>query len=244
MLSNLVEEAANNPGTAINVNLLGAPTNRRGFVQAFGNGGQAAYALTDNTQTEWGIGTVQAGSPNVLARTTVLGNTAGTTARLNFTGACRVYNEVPAERQVVLDATGKLPASAIPLKLSTASGVWGTPFDLNVAETDIVTLPIPNGTRVLWGGVSIRANNLDVPTVMTGPVLIRQGAAELTRSDAAVAAAGGAAQFCNAVGSFAFSNPAGGGWVGCSLVFRAKKVDAVGPFNLISLHCSATFAAG
>jgi hypothetical protein len=244
MLSNLVEEAVNNPGTAINVPLLGAPTNRRGFVQAFGNGASAFYVLTDNSQSEWGVGTVQAGSPNVLARTTVLGNSAGTTARLNFIGACRVYNELPAERQVMLDGAGKLPASAIPLKLSTASGVWGTPFDMSTAETDVVSLPIPNGTRVLWGGVSIRANNLDVPTVMTGPVVVRQGAAELTRSDAAVAAAGGAAQFCNAVGAFAFTSPTTAGWIGCSLVFRAKKVDAVGPFNLISLHCSAVFAAG
>jgi hypothetical protein len=244
MLADLVEETANNPGNGLTVNLLGALANRRGFVQAFGNGATAFYALTDGVNTEYGIGTVQAGTPNVLSRTTVLGNTAGTTARINFTGACRVYNGLPSARQPILDSAGKLPPASIPLKLSTAAGVWGTPFDLNVAETDIVTLPIPSGTRVLWGGVSIRANNLDVPTVMAGPVLVRQGAVELTRSDAAVAAAGGAAQFCNAVGSFAFSTSATAGWVGCSLVFRAKKVDAVGPFNLISLHCSATFAAG
>jgi hypothetical protein len=244
MLSNLVEEAANNPGTDVTINLLGAPANRRGFVQAFGNGASAFYILTDGSQSEWGVGTVQTGSPNKLGRTTVLGNTAGTTARLNFTGACRVFNELPAERQVMLDGTGKLPASAIPLKLSTASGVWGTPFDMSTAETDVVSLPIPAGTRVLWGGVSIRASNADVPTVMTGPVVVRQGASELIRSDAAVAAAGGGVQFCNAVGAFAFTAPTTAGWTGCNLVFRAKKVDAVGPFNLISLHCSAVFAAG
>ncbi|HEY0185685.1 MAG TPA: hypothetical protein VGC09_23020, partial [Rhodopila sp.] len=44
--------------------------------------------------------------PNTLTRGTVLGNSAGTTARLNFTGATKVFNDIPAERSVYADGTG------------------------------------------------------------------------------------------------------------------------------------------
>lgn len=99
MLSNLVEETANNPGTSTDVNLGGAPTGRRTFAQEFSNGDLVLYGITDGSSThEAGIGTFVAGSPNVLQRTTVLWNSAGTTARLNFPGACRVYNEVPSQQ--------------------------------------------------------------------------------------------------------------------------------------------------
>lgn len=112
MLADLVEESANNPGNGLEVSLLGAMANRRGFVGAFGNGARVYYALSDDTQTEWGVGTVRAASPNRLERTEVLGNTAGTTARLNFTGACRVYNEVPADRFPWLGLGGFLSLKA------------------------------------------------------------------------------------------------------------------------------------
>jgi hypothetical protein len=141
LLKNLVEETANNPGSGLPVSLLGALTNRTSFVQAFGNGGQCFYALTDGLQTEWGIGTVTAASPNVLSRDTVLGNTAGTTARLNFTGAVRVYNEAPAERLALTDivSRGTLFGQAS----------WGGNYNLTEAGLTIdgSRIVIPAGAR-------------------------------------------------------------------------------------------------
>lgn len=98
MLDNMVQESASNPGTAATINLAGAATGRRGFVAAFGGGAIVDYTMDDGTQWEYGIGTITAGSPNTLTRTTVLQNSAGTTSRLNFTGTVRVYNALSMSR--------------------------------------------------------------------------------------------------------------------------------------------------
>lgn len=103
MLRNFVLETANAPGTSATVNLAGAATGRRSFAAAFATGTVAHYFMDDGTQAEWGRGTVTFGSPTTLSRDTVIGNTAGTTARLNFTGSVRVYNEAYAESLMVSD---------------------------------------------------------------------------------------------------------------------------------------------
>jgi len=107
MLNNFVLETCNAPGTASTVNLAGPPSGRVGFLQAFASGAQCFYFMDDGTQAEAGVATLAAGSPNTLARTTVLWNSyQGTNnpGRVNFTGATRVYNEVPAQRAVYLDS--------------------------------------------------------------------------------------------------------------------------------------------
>jgi microcystin-dependent protein len=99
MLKNLVEETANNPGTGATVTLGGAPAGRltwRG--SGFANGAQVFYFITDGTIGEWGIGTLTLSASDTITRSTVIGNTAGTFVKLNFTGTCRVYNALPAER--------------------------------------------------------------------------------------------------------------------------------------------------
>ncbi|MGG5820433.1 hypothetical protein [Falsiroseomonas sp. HW251] len=98
MLANFVQETANNPGTATTINLAGPASGRRGFVAVFGSGATVDYVIDDGTQYEYGIGVIAAGSPNTLQRTTVIENSAGTTARLNFTGAVRVYGALSMTR--------------------------------------------------------------------------------------------------------------------------------------------------
>ncbi|MDQ1078013.1 hypothetical protein [Pseudoroseomonas cervicalis] len=116
MLRDLVQETVNNPGTAVTVNLGGAPVGRRPFVSAttFGDGDSCFYYLTDGTNTEWGVGTLAAGPPATLSRTTVLGNTAGTTARLNLTGTCIAYCEQVSARVPFLGADGLIPRNQMP----------------------------------------------------------------------------------------------------------------------------------
>lgn len=98
MLANFVQESANNPGTATTINLAGPATGRRGFVAAFGSGALVDYVMDDGTNWEYGQGTVTAGSPNTLTRTTVVENSLGTLARVNFTGAVRVLCMLAAQR--------------------------------------------------------------------------------------------------------------------------------------------------
>jgi hypothetical protein len=121
MLGNFIQESATNPGTSTNVSLNGAATGRLAFLSVFNSGQSCFYVMDDGAQQEWGIGSVTSGNPNVLARTTVLGNSLGTTARLNFTGAVRVYNAMPAERAIWKGDTGlaaKLTGVSVPVELS------------------------------------------------------------------------------------------------------------------------------
>jgi len=108
MLRDFVEETASAPGTAATFNLAGALTGRVTFGSVFTSGALCFYYMDDGSQAEWGIGTFTSGAPNTLTRTTVLGNTAGTTARLNFTGTTRVYNEIPSARAIYADSNSRV----------------------------------------------------------------------------------------------------------------------------------------
>lgn len=134
MLGNFIEESANAPGTNVNVNLAGAPAGRQRFRSTFVNGAQLFYGIYDGTQAEWGIGNLTWGSPDVLSRTTVLRNTAGNTNRLNFTGAVRVFNEVPAERSVYIAANGlpNLDAGFFTVPSFASAGGSGNVYQLTV----------------------------------------------------------------------------------------------------------------
>lgn len=112
-LADLVLETVNAPGTGA-FTLGGAPDGRQTFADAFPSGGDVFYYAADGVQSEWGIGTLTVGSPNVLVRKTVIGNLFGTTAALNFTANVTVYSEVPAKNTSFLDEGGQLPVSSTP----------------------------------------------------------------------------------------------------------------------------------
>lgn len=105
MLADFVQETASSPGNATTINLAGAVTGRRSFIATFGTGATLHYFMDDGTQAEWGTCTITAGSPNTLSRTTVIGNTAGNTNRLNFTGVVRVYCGLPSSRALWADGS-------------------------------------------------------------------------------------------------------------------------------------------
>lgn len=108
-IASFVLEQSTNPGTGA-FTLQGAPPDRVTFGAAFpnGSGSQVYYFADDGTQAEWGVGTLTYGSPSTLARTTMIGNTAGSSSHLNFTGSVNVYNEVPGERTPSLETDGSL----------------------------------------------------------------------------------------------------------------------------------------
>jgi len=113
MIRDDILENVNAPGTLTTMNLAGPPvgTSRRSFIPAFASGSEVFYFIDDDTIMEWGYGIVTSGSPNTLTRATVIGNTAGTTARLNFSGAARVYNEIPASRSLYINSAGLISPS-------------------------------------------------------------------------------------------------------------------------------------
>lgn len=156
-LADYVVETASNPGTGT-VSLAGAPTGRRSFMAALG-AGAAYYYITDGVQAEWGSGTVSAGTPNTLSRDTVLGNTAGTTAKLNFTGTVTVYNALPAARSLYLDATTtQAPSDAGKFLQATPYGfrlIAGLPRSALEYRGAVVcklgAVSIPNGVYSILG---------------------------------------------------------------------------------------------
>ena len=107
MLRNLIVETGAPPGVGATVSLAGAVAGSSAW-SAFPSGSQVFYFVTDGAQSEWGVGTYTSGTPNTLSRDTVAGNSARTTARLNFTVSVRVYNEVPAEFEVWRDPNGNV----------------------------------------------------------------------------------------------------------------------------------------
>ena len=151
MLANFVQETANAPGTTATINLGGAAAGRLPFVPTFASGSTVFYGMDDGTQAEMGIGTVTSGSPNTLARNTVLWNTAGTTARMNFLGTVRVYCAVPSERSVYTNGAGDLQGVTA-AKLRDAAGATTTgaavltAADAAAARTAIAALGLGGGT--------------------------------------------------------------------------------------------------
>lgn len=108
MLKDNVKETASAPGTSTTFNLGGATAPFVTFASVFSNGSTQFYSMVDATQREWGISTLTHGSPNTLSRTTVLGNSVGTTAKLNFAGTTTVHTYLPSAKAVYLDANDKV----------------------------------------------------------------------------------------------------------------------------------------
>jgi Chaperone of endosialidase len=104
MLFDYVLENVTAPGTGTTVSLAGAVSGRKSYSQATTTGSAVFYTLDDGSQAEWGYGVYTTSTPNTVTRGTVIGNTAGTTARLNFSGTTRIFNSLPASRAVWLDA--------------------------------------------------------------------------------------------------------------------------------------------
>lgn len=106
-LLDMVLETATNPGTGA-FTLNGAPQGRRSFAAALPNGGEVCYFADDGAQAEWGVGTLTVGSPNTLARKSILGTTTGSLAALNFTASVRVYSSLPSALLVMANADGSV----------------------------------------------------------------------------------------------------------------------------------------
>ncbi|MGE4044454.1 MAG: hypothetical protein AB7F35_06350 [Acetobacteraceae bacterium] len=125
MLANFVKETASAPGTSTTFNLGGATAPFITFASVFSTGATVFYFMQDASQWECGEGTLTHGTPNTLARTTVIGNSAGNTSKLNFAGATAVYNAFPAERVIYKTASGyvPIPTGYLAVGTSTPQGI-------------------------------------------------------------------------------------------------------------------------
>lgn len=107
VINDRVKETSTTTGTGT-LNLAGAVSGFVTFVAAIGNTNTTYYAIHEQgtANFEIGIGTVTDATPDTLARTTVLNNSLGTTAKINFSGTLDVFCTMPASKSVYLDSTG------------------------------------------------------------------------------------------------------------------------------------------
>mgnify|MGYP003122158773 FL=1 len=107
VINDRVKETSTTTGTGT-LNLAGAVTGFVTFVSGIGNSNTTYYAIFEQgtNNFEIGIGTVTDATPDTLARTTVLNNSAGNTSKINFSGTLDVFCTLPASKSVYLDATG------------------------------------------------------------------------------------------------------------------------------------------
>lgn len=166
MLAAFVKETATAPGTNTTFNLGGASAPFLAFASVFSTGATVFYFMQDSSQAEWGYGTLTTGSPDTLARTTVTGNTSGTTSKLNFAGATAVYITVPPEHQLYLNTAG------MPAKGANSAVFQGALVKL----TSTQSIPDTTSTAVSWSAAEY--DNASIwsggsPTRLTVPTGVR-----------------------------------------------------------------------
>ena len=107
VINDRVKETSTTTGTGT-LDLAGVVTGFVTFVAGIGNSNTTYYAIHEQgtANIEIGIGTVTDATPDTLARTTVLNNSLGTTAKINFSGTLDVFCTMPASKSVYLDSTG------------------------------------------------------------------------------------------------------------------------------------------
>ncbi len=107
VINDRVKETSTTTGTGT-LDLAGVVTGFVTFVAGIGNSNTTYYAIHEQgtANFEIGIGTVTDATPDTLARTTVLNNSLGTTAKINFSGTLDVFCTMPASKTVYLDSTG------------------------------------------------------------------------------------------------------------------------------------------
>src|SRR6187402_1217397 len=97
MLRDFVFELVAAPANGLTISLPGsAPGGRITWAAGFVAPQTVFYVLDDSVQEEWGVGQLTIGFPSTITRALVLGNSAGSTARLTFNGTTRCYSSLPA----------------------------------------------------------------------------------------------------------------------------------------------------
>lgn len=176
-----VAETSTTTGTGI-LSLAGALSGFRTFVSGVGGGNVCYYAIVHRTSGEWevGYGTLTAGVPDTLSRTTVLAS-SNANALVNFTAGTKdVFVTAPAARTPLPD-----PVSLV----TTLLGGLNVPGAVTLSSTLAVT-----GVITATGGVISKAGfNSDDGAIQSGYIgLVKSWLGSGTSIDVAIASYGNA----------------------------------------------------
>lgn len=157
VVADRIKETSVTSGTGT-LTLAGASAGFRSFAD-IGNANTTYYAIVDNVANTWevGIGTYTS-SGTTLSRDTVLSNSLGTTAKINFAANSKdVFVTYPASKGVYGDSTN----TAYESQFAASNGIF-----LN-STTVSTTLTLPTNYNGLSAG-TITVNNGVTVTVNTG----------------------------------------------------------------------------
>ena len=153
VLNDRVRETSTTSGTGT-FDLDGAVTGWQTFVASIGDTNTTYYAIHEEGTANWevGLGTVADATPDTLARTTVITNSLGSTAKINFGSSTtkNVFCTFPASKttDMTMTATGDiLYASANNTPARLAKGTALDILQINSAGT------IPEWTAPAAAGV-------------------------------------------------------------------------------------------
>lgn len=152
-----IKETSTTSGTGT-LTLAGASAGFRSFAD-IGNGNTTYYAIVDSNAGTWevGIGTYTA-SGTTLSRDTVLSNSSGTTAKINFAANSKdVFVTYPSDKSVHEDASDVAYAQ----HLAAANGIFLS------NQTVSVSMTFPTGYDGISGKNSTIASGVTV-TVPSG----------------------------------------------------------------------------
>ena len=101
VINDRVKETSTTAGTGT-LDLAGAVTGFVTFVAGIGDTNTTYYAIFEQGTANWevGLGTVTDAATDTLARTTVISNSLGSTAKISFGGTLDVFCTLPASKAV------------------------------------------------------------------------------------------------------------------------------------------------
>lgn len=158
VVADRVKEVTTTTGTGT-ISLGGAQTNFVAFSSALSDGDTTYYAIVDNNNVDYevGLGTY-ASSGNTLARTTVLDSSNSGSAVDFGAGQKDVFITYPADKSVVLDASGNIASVTI-----TSADINGGTIDGSIIGGTTAaagTFTTANATTV--NATTVDATNLEV----------------------------------------------------------------------------------
>ena len=182
VIADRVRETTVTTGTGT-IDLGGAVTNFETFTANLSNGDTTYYAIVDNTNNafEVGLGTFATGSPNTLARTSIIASSNSNSAVTLGSGTKDVFITIPASKLVVEDGSNNVAIGGT----VTATAFSGSGASLTGVDVVNDTSPQLGGNLDMNGNDIITTSNADLELAPngTGKVVVKgnsnQGAIKL-----------------------------------------------------------------